>query len=100
MTDLNSPNLPPDVFEAVVTAFAEAHRRGNRRFGPGPRRRCQHCLDRQRVGAAIGLAILVLVANSGTHGLTGEDLRVATAAGLRAAVFASLPESSSPSSSL
>jgi MFS family permease len=39
------------------------------------------------VGAAIGLAILILVANSGTHGLTGEELRVATAAGLRAAVF-------------
>jgi MFS family permease len=39
------------------------------------------------VGAAIGLAILVLVANSGTHGLTGEELRVSTAAGLRAAVF-------------
>ena len=39
------------------------------------------------VGAAIGLAILVLVANSGTHGLAGEELRVATAAGLRAAVL-------------
>jgi hypothetical protein len=39
------------------------------------------------VGAAIGLAILVLVANSGTHGLAGEGFRVATAAGLRAAVF-------------
>jgi hypothetical protein len=39
------------------------------------------------VGAAIGLALLVLVANSGTHGLTGEELRVATAAGLRGAVF-------------
>jgi hypothetical protein len=39
------------------------------------------------VGAAIGLAFLVLVANSGTHGLTGEELRVATAAGLRAAVL-------------
>jgi MFS family permease len=39
------------------------------------------------VGAAIGLAILVLVANSATHGLAGEELRVATAAGLRLAVF-------------
>jgi hypothetical protein len=39
------------------------------------------------VGAAIGLAILVLVANSGTGGLTGEALRIATADGLRAAVL-------------
>jgi len=39
------------------------------------------------VGAAIGLAVLVLVANAGTHDLTGEELRVATAAGLRAAVL-------------
>src|SRR5262249_9188609 len=39
------------------------------------------------VGAAIGLAILVLVANSGTDGLTGEALRVATAEGLSAAVL-------------
>jgi MFS family permease len=39
------------------------------------------------VGAAIGLAMLVLVANSGTDGLTGEELRVATATGLRAAVL-------------
>jgi hypothetical protein len=31
--------------------------------------------------------MLVLVANSGTDGLTGEDLRVATATGLRAAVL-------------
>jgi hypothetical protein len=40
------------------------------------------------VGAAIGLAVLVLVANSGTDGLTGEALRVATANGLRAAILA------------
>jgi MFS family permease len=39
------------------------------------------------VGAAIGLALLVLVANSGTDGLTGEELRVATATGLRTAVL-------------
>ena len=39
------------------------------------------------IGAAIGLALLVLVANSGTEGLVGEDLRVATAEGLRTAVF-------------
>jgi MFS family permease len=39
------------------------------------------------VGAAIGLAMLVLVANTGTDGLTGEELRVATATGLRAAVL-------------
>lgn len=39
------------------------------------------------VGAVVGLAILVLVANSGTEGLVGEGLRTATAAGLRAAVL-------------
>ena len=39
------------------------------------------------IGAAIGLALLVLVANSGTEGLVGEDLRVATAQGLRTAMF-------------
>ena len=39
------------------------------------------------VGAAIGLAVLVLVANSGLRGLSGEDLRAATAQGLRAAVL-------------
>src|SRR5262245_240779 len=39
------------------------------------------------IGAAIGLAILVLVSNSGTGGATGEELRIATADGLRAAVF-------------
>jgi MFS family permease len=39
------------------------------------------------LGAAIGLAILVLVANSGTGGLTGEALRIAMADGLRAAVL-------------
>jgi MFS family permease len=35
------------------------------------------------IGAAIGLAILVLVTNSGTKGLLGEGLRVATAEGIR-----------------
>jgi EmrB/QacA subfamily drug resistance transporter len=40
------------------------------------------------VGAAVGLAVLVLVANAGTHGLVGEALRIATAEGLRTAVFA------------
>ncbi len=39
------------------------------------------------IGAAIGLAILVLVANSGTEGLLGEGLRIATAEGIRTAVF-------------
>jgi MFS family permease len=39
------------------------------------------------VGAVVGLALLVLVANSGTEGLVGEGLRTATAAGLRAAVL-------------
>jgi EmrB/QacA subfamily drug resistance transporter len=39
------------------------------------------------VGAAVGLALLVLVATSGTEGLAGESLRVATADGLRSAVL-------------
>jgi EmrB/QacA subfamily drug resistance transporter len=39
------------------------------------------------VGAAVGLAMLVLVANAGTDGLAGEALRVATADGLSAAVL-------------
>ncbi len=39
------------------------------------------------IGAAVGLALLVLVANSGTRGLAGEQLRVATADGLSAAVL-------------
>jgi hypothetical protein len=40
------------------------------------------------VGAVVGLAILVLLANSGTGGLAGEELRVATAEGIRTTVFA------------
>ena len=39
------------------------------------------------IGAAVGLAILVLVANSGTVGLAGEELRIATAGGIRTAIF-------------
>ena len=39
------------------------------------------------IGAAVGLALLVLVANSGTDGLAGESLRIATAEGLRSAVL-------------
>jgi hypothetical protein len=39
------------------------------------------------VGAAVGLALLVLVANSGTDGLAGETLRVATSDGLSAALL-------------
>jgi EmrB/QacA subfamily drug resistance transporter len=39
------------------------------------------------IGAAVGLALLVLVANSGTDGLAGEELRIATADGLSAAVL-------------
>jgi EmrB/QacA subfamily drug resistance transporter len=39
------------------------------------------------VGAAVGLALLVLVANSGTEGLAGEALRVEAADGLSAAVL-------------
>ena len=39
------------------------------------------------IGAAVGLAVLVLVANAGTDGLAGEELRSATADGLRNAVL-------------
>jgi hypothetical protein len=39
------------------------------------------------IGAAVGLALLVLVANSGTGGLAGDALRVATADGLSNAVL-------------
>jgi len=39
------------------------------------------------IGAAVGLAVLVLVANSGTKGLLGEGLRIATAEGISRAVF-------------
>jgi EmrB/QacA subfamily drug resistance transporter len=41
----------------------------------------------QQVGAAVGLAILVAIANAGTTGLTGEPLREATTDGLRTSVF-------------
>lgn len=39
------------------------------------------------IGAVVGLAVLVLVANAGTDGLVGEGLRVATAEGISLAVF-------------
>jgi EmrB/QacA subfamily drug resistance transporter len=39
------------------------------------------------IGAAVGLALLVLVATSGTDGLAGEPLRAATADGLSTAVL-------------
>ncbi|GAA2226279.1 MFS transporter [Streptomyces nogalater] len=44
----------------------------------------------QQVGAAVGLAVLVAVANSGHEGLTGEALRVATAEGVRSAMWATV----------
>jgi MFS family permease len=40
------------------------------------------------VGASVGLAALVLIANAGTDGLGGEALRVATADGIATAVLA------------
>jgi len=40
-----------------------------------------------QIGAAAGLAILVLIANSPTDGQTGEALRIAVVDGLRAAVL-------------
>ena len=39
------------------------------------------------IGASVGLAILVLVANSGTEGLVGEELRLAAAEGIRTATW-------------
>ena len=39
------------------------------------------------IGASVGLALLVMVATSGTDGLTGEALRTATADGLSTAVL-------------
>lgn len=39
------------------------------------------------IGAVVGLAILVLVANAGTEGVLGEELRAATADGIKTAVF-------------
>jgi MFS family permease len=40
------------------------------------------------IGAAVGLAILVLVATSGLDGLTGDALQTATARGISTALFA------------
>jgi MFS family permease len=40
----------------------------------------------QQIGGAVGLAVLVAVANTDTHGLTGPALRAATASGLRDAM--------------
>ena len=39
------------------------------------------------IGAAVGLAILVLVADSGLDGLAGDELRIATADGISVALF-------------
>ncbi|MFD7639244.1 MFS transporter [Kitasatospora sp. NPDC059795] len=44
----------------------------------------------QQVGAAVGLAVLVAIANSGHEGLTGEALRVATSDGVRTAMWATV----------
>ncbi|MER6424935.1 MFS transporter [Streptomyces sp. NPDC001137] len=41
----------------------------------------------QQIGGAVGLAVLVAIANSGLGGLKGEALRSATTDGLRTAVF-------------
>ncbi|MFI9504388.1 MFS transporter [Nocardia sp. NPDC052566] len=41
----------------------------------------------QQIGTAVGLAVLVAIANSGTDGLTGAALRLAAADGMRTAVF-------------
>jgi len=41
----------------------------------------------QQIGGAVGLALLVVIANSGTEGVTGAALRTATTDGLRTAVF-------------
>jgi EmrB/QacA subfamily drug resistance transporter len=39
------------------------------------------------IGAALGLAVLVLIANAGTEGLADEELRIAAADGIRTAVL-------------
>jgi MFS family permease len=39
------------------------------------------------IGAVVGLAALVLVANAGTEGLISEELRIATAEGIQTAVY-------------
>jgi MFS family permease len=39
------------------------------------------------IGAAVGLAALVLIANAGTGGLVGEQLRIATASGISHAAY-------------
>jgi MFS family permease len=39
------------------------------------------------VGAAVGLAILVLIATAGLGGLSGEQLRIATADGISTSLF-------------
>ncbi|MFI0454453.1 MFS transporter [Actinomadura sp. 6N118] len=41
----------------------------------------------QQIGGAVGLAVLVAIANAGTDGLTGPALRSATTDGLRTATF-------------
>ena len=40
------------------------------------------------IGAVVGLAVLVLVANAGTEGLTGEPLRVALSEGFVRVAYA------------
>ena len=42
----------------------------------------------QGVGAAVGLAVLVLIANAATHGLGGDDLHMAKAQGIVHAAYA------------
>ena len=42
----------------------------------------------QGVGAAVGLAVLVLIANAATHGLGGEELHIAKAQGIVHASYA------------
>jgi MFS family permease len=39
------------------------------------------------IGAAVGLAVLVAIANAGTRGLDGEALRIAAGDGIRTAMF-------------
>jgi hypothetical protein len=40
------------------------------------------------IGAVVGLAVLVLVANVGTEGLTGEPLRIAVSEGIARVAYA------------
>jgi MFS family permease len=65
----------------------DVHRRRDRSVGRGTGRRVRHCLHKHLDWRGRWLAVLVLVASSGTDGLSGEELRRATADGLQVAML-------------